>query len=369
MARSGTSFRGPRGRRHGRGVGNREEAVVGQLAGEGAVIVAADIDQAGLSSLPGGPDSWSPTSPRKPTSGGWPPPSRSATGGLTCWSTAHGLHELGTAESIDIGQWERLIAVNLTGTFLVCTVDDPVADRSRRGDRQPGFGGGHRELSGNAAYSASKGGVVTLTKSMALDGAARGVRVNCVCPYSIDGPMMDRYFASQPDPAAERAAAERDPPRPGSAGPRKWPRGGLPRLRRCQLHHGRRAARRRRVPLHLVPSELGPPQAEGPLSPRTTRPGASHAYLLTMTLPRPTGTMAALCHVRFVQTGPPGAVHARTSCDLVSMWPREQVSSRRGLAGASIRVFGPMSQTDPAIRPSIHVIVQWRRRPPGEAFG
>jgi NAD(P)-dependent dehydrogenase (short-subunit alcohol dehydrogenase family) len=63
-------------------------------------------------------------------------------------------------------------------------------------------------LAGSAtlpAYSASKGAVVMLTKSLALTHAAEGIRVNCVCPGSIETPMLEATFAAA---GAERAARE-----------------------------------------------------------------------------------------------------------------------------------------------------------------
>jgi meso-butanediol dehydrogenase/(S,S)-butanediol dehydrogenase/diacetyl reductase len=57
---------------------------------------------------------------------------------------------------------------------------------------------------GSAAYTASKGAVSALTRSMALDYASRGVRVNCVCPGIIDTPMTRPMLAAQPDPEATR---------------------------------------------------------------------------------------------------------------------------------------------------------------------
>lgn len=57
-----------------------------------------------------------------------------------------------------------------------------------------------------AAYCASKGGVVQLTRAMALDHAAEGIRVNCVCPGPVATPLLERLIADSPDPKAERRA-------------------------------------------------------------------------------------------------------------------------------------------------------------------
>lgn len=88
-------------------------------------------------------------------------------------------------------QWEQTMAVNATGTFLMSRA--AVAVMVARGggavvNNASYFGlvGGR----GAAAYSASKGAVVLLTKAMALDHARDGIRINCVCAGSVDTPML-----------------------------------------------------------------------------------------------------------------------------------------------------------------------------------
>ena len=58
---------------------------------------------------------------------------------------------------------------------------------------------------GMAAYSTSKGAVITLTRTLALELAEEGIRVNCICPASIDTPMLQASFDRQADPQAARA--------------------------------------------------------------------------------------------------------------------------------------------------------------------
>jgi NAD(P)-dependent dehydrogenase (short-subunit alcohol dehydrogenase family) len=61
----------------------------------------------------------------------------------------------------------------------------------------------------SAAYCASKGGVVNLTRALAIDSASLGVRVNCLCPGPIDTPMLRGWYATGADPVAfERRQVE-----------------------------------------------------------------------------------------------------------------------------------------------------------------
>jgi NAD(P)-dependent dehydrogenase (short-subunit alcohol dehydrogenase family) len=68
---------------------------------------------------------------------------------------------------------------------------------------QLAIAGGHH----NSAYIASKGAVMALTRTMALDYVADGIRVNAVAPGATETPMIERAFARAPDPAVARANA------------------------------------------------------------------------------------------------------------------------------------------------------------------
>jgi NAD(P)-dependent dehydrogenase (short-subunit alcohol dehydrogenase family) len=107
---------------------------------------------------------------------------------------------------LDAATWDRTISVNLRGMFLVASA---VARRMVGGDR----GGAIVNMASTNAlagepefahYNASKGGVLQLTRTMALELGGRGVRVNCVCPGFIDTPL-NRALADE----AEFAEYER----------------------------------------------------------------------------------------------------------------------------------------------------------------
>ncbi len=116
-----------------------------------------------------------------------------------------GVLALGSVEQTPESEWAHVLGVNLIGTFLVSRAALPEL-RKAGGGSIVNIGSlyGLIGLKNRAAYAASKGGVVQLTRSMALDHAHEGIRVNCVCPAIVETEMIHQVFANQPDPAALR---------------------------------------------------------------------------------------------------------------------------------------------------------------------
>jgi NAD(P)-dependent dehydrogenase (short-subunit alcohol dehydrogenase family) len=88
-------------------------------------------------------------------------------------------------------EWDLQMDINLKGTFLMSKAALPHMIEHRRGkiiNNSSGWGiaGGDAAV----AYCASKGGVVLLTKAMAIDHGRQGIRVNCICPGDVDTPML-----------------------------------------------------------------------------------------------------------------------------------------------------------------------------------
>lgn len=102
--------------------------------------------------------------------------------------------------------WHAVIGANLTGSFLWSRAVLGPMRKAGSGSiilvsSQLAFAGGR----GNAAYLASKGGIVSLMQSMAVDHAQEGIRVNALVPGAIDTPLLRRSFARAPEPEAARA--------------------------------------------------------------------------------------------------------------------------------------------------------------------
>jgi NAD(P)-dependent dehydrogenase (short-subunit alcohol dehydrogenase family) len=99
-------------------------------------------------------------------------------------------------------EWDRILGVNLTGTFYTIRAALPALRRAHGAivlvsSMTALVGQAH-----GAAYVATKGALVSMTKSLALELAPDGIRVNCVCPAGVDTPLMRSWAATLPDPDA-----------------------------------------------------------------------------------------------------------------------------------------------------------------------
>jgi NAD(P)-dependent dehydrogenase (short-subunit alcohol dehydrogenase family) len=97
----------------------------------------------------------------------------------------------GTVETMSESEWDRVLSINLKGIFLVSHYAIPLMRRSGGGSIvNIASVHGTACQTNVAAYVASKGGVLSLTRAMALDHVKNGIRVDAVCPGSIDTPML-----------------------------------------------------------------------------------------------------------------------------------------------------------------------------------
>src|ERR1700748_3839252 len=106
----------------------------------------------------------------------------------------------GPVHLLDRAEWERVIAINLTGTFLVAKaalarmIDQPRLHGERGSIVTLASVEGLEGTAGGSVYNAAKGGVVLLTKNIALDYGPSGIRANAICPGFIDTPMAKSVF-------------------------------------------------------------------------------------------------------------------------------------------------------------------------------
>lgn len=107
-----------------------------------------------------------------------------------------GIYHLANAEATSDEIWQQTIAINLTAPFLLSRAAMPLLRKSKGAiiniASDWGLVGGHDAV----AYCASKGGLVLMSKAMALDHADEGVRINAVCPGDVETPMLYRSGAA-----------------------------------------------------------------------------------------------------------------------------------------------------------------------------
>jgi NAD(P)-dependent dehydrogenase (short-subunit alcohol dehydrogenase family) len=113
-----------------------------------------------------------------------------------------------TAE-YDEEEWNRIIDINLRGVFVCMKHEIPLILKQGGGAIvNTSSGAGIIGIKGSPAYTASKHGLIGLTKAAALDYAAQNIRINAVCPGYIDTPMMGRFTGGTPEGRAKVIAEE-----------------------------------------------------------------------------------------------------------------------------------------------------------------
>jgi len=115
-----------------------------------------------------------------------------------------GYHISKNIEQTSEEEWEFLIETNLRSTFLCSKYAVPHLKQTKGAIINISSMVGLVGQPNAVAYSATKGGQVAMTKSMAIDLAPLGVRVNAICPGWITTPLVDDWFSQQADEAAAR---------------------------------------------------------------------------------------------------------------------------------------------------------------------
>lgn len=176
-------------------------ATAQRLSAEGATLVLADVNLDGLQAvaaeLPGPVrclafDAADPASCRALVAQAGP---------LDLLCNIAGVLDWAPLAQFDETRWDRVIAINLSAVFHLCRAAMPQLVERRGNIVNMASAGGMVGLPYGTAYSASKAGVISLTKSLAVEFAAAGVRVNAVCPTGVATPMLAGGFPEGVDVA------------------------------------------------------------------------------------------------------------------------------------------------------------------------
>jgi NAD(P)-dependent dehydrogenase (short-subunit alcohol dehydrogenase family) len=130
-------------------------------------------------------------------------------GGLNAVVNSAGIQRYGNAEQTSLELWREVLDVNLTASFLISRAAIPHL-RAAGGGSIVNVGSvqSHVSQRGALAYVTSKHALLGLTRSMAVDYAAERIRVNCVCPGTVDTPMFRWTMAQDSNPQAVLQACE-----------------------------------------------------------------------------------------------------------------------------------------------------------------
>ena len=106
----------------------------------------------------------------------------------------------------DLEAWKRVQDVNLTSVYLCCKAVIPIMLEQGGGSivNTASFVAVMGAATSQISYSASKGGVLSMTRELGVQFARQGVRVNALCPGPVNTPLLQELFASDPDRAARR---------------------------------------------------------------------------------------------------------------------------------------------------------------------
>lgn len=121
-----------------------------------------------------------------------------------------GVYLQGTVVETTSSEWDHVLGVNLRGAYLCTHYAVPLMEQNDGGaivnvSSEAGLVG----IENQVAYNVSKGGMIALTRSCAVDLAPRGIRVNCVCPGTTDTPLVREAVNRADDPEAARRELER----------------------------------------------------------------------------------------------------------------------------------------------------------------
>lgn len=111
-----------------------------------------------------------------------------------------GVLPLGITHETTIEDWDKAFNINVKGSFMMAKHTIPHMLEKGHGTIVNNASIlGLKAIPGAAAYNSTKGAIVQFTRSMALEYADKGIRVNCICPGTIMTPMVEEFLASAPE--------------------------------------------------------------------------------------------------------------------------------------------------------------------------
>ena len=115
-----------------------------------------------------------------------------------------GYHISKSVEDTSEEEWDYILDTNLRSVFLCSKYAIPYLRKTRGAIVNMASMVGLVGQRNAGAYSATKGGIIAMTKGMALDFAKDGIRVNCICPGWVETPLVEDWFSQQADPQAAK---------------------------------------------------------------------------------------------------------------------------------------------------------------------
>ncbi len=140
-----------------------------------------------------------------------------AHGRIDVLANVAGIVQFGRVDQISEAEWDRVQAVDLKGPFLAIQAALPFLRACTGTVVNISSIAGNTGQPYAAAYSAAKGGLVTLTKALAMELAPEGIRVNAICPGTIDTPMVARVAETYPADLHPQVSQRLFPLLPGAA--------------------------------------------------------------------------------------------------------------------------------------------------------
>jgi NAD(P)-dependent dehydrogenase (short-subunit alcohol dehydrogenase family) len=175
-------------------------AIARRLANDGWQVLAAGRDASRTNALSGGAPAIRPWVGALATSADADrlvADCVAALGGLDLLVNNAGIYEIADAERTTDDVWQRTIAINLSMPFYLSRAALPELRKHKGAIINIASDWGLKGGANAVAYCASKGGLVLMTRAMAIDNAGEGIRVNAVCPGDVETPMLYRSGATR----------------------------------------------------------------------------------------------------------------------------------------------------------------------------